>query len=531
MPWIPSIIWPLLLVSLPLEIIALTVSFDIRNEIHQSVWWSQWLWQAPVLLNMLIAAGAALLIILGPRFRDFKSEFLSQTRKSGGLMWWLGHVVAYLLFFLLTHLIISGFAQANLAPLWLIAWLSFGLLTLVLLLLTMAPVNYWLNLIRRERMAIAVSIFAGLAAWGAGQMTRLFWEPMSETTFWLSGLMLQFLLPDLIYQPSELILGSEAFQVHVDVNCSGYEGIGLITVFLMIYISLFRDQLKFPAVLLLFPVGAITIYLLNSIRITSLILLGHYISPEIAAGGFHSQAGWMSFIIVALLLIFLAHRIQLFSKQIEKQAPLQHHTEAAALLVPFIVMMMMMVVSQAFTLDLDYLYPLKIAAAGLALWWFRSVYLGYDWSISWVAVLIGVAVFAIWIALEPTPTTPSPVESGLAELSSAAALAWITIRVLGSVLVVPMVEELLFRGYILRKLIAREFERVSLQRFTLLSFLISSLMFGVLHGRWVAGTLAGMGFALAMYHRGRLSDAILAHVVSNLLVAIYVLAFDQWHFW
>ena len=47
------------------------------------------------------------------------------------------------------------------------------------------------------------------------------------------------------------------------------------------------------------------------------------------------------------------------------------------------------------------------------------------------------------------------------------------------------------------------------------SFVISSVAFGVLHGRWLAGILAGMLYALAQYRRGEISDAIVAHAVTQ----------------
>jgi CAAX prenyl protease-like protein len=59
----------------------------------------------------------------------------------------------------------------------------------------------------------------------------------------------------------------------------------------------------------------------------------------------------------------------------------------------------------------------------------------------------------------------------------------------------------------------------------------SSIAFGVLHGRWVAGILAGMIYAAAQYRRGEVSDAIVAHAVTNGLLAVWVLAFGQWSFW
>jgi CAAX prenyl protease-like protein len=94
-----------------------------------------------------------------------------------------------------------------------------------------------------------------------------------------------------------------------------------------------------------------------------------------------------------------------------------------------------------------------------------------------------------------------------------------------------LAEELAFRGYLIRKLIARDFEDIPLGQFTWLSFLLSSVLFGLLHGRWVAGILAGMGFAFALYRRGKLGDAVAAHMTTNALIAAYVLVCQEWSLW
>ena len=53
-----------------------------------------------------------------------------------------------------------------------------------------------------------------------------------------------------------------------------------------------------------------------------------------------------------------------------------------------------------------------------------------------------------------------------------------------------------------------------------------------MHGeRWLAGIVAGMLYALAMRWRGRLGDAVVAHAVTNGLLAVWVLVFGRWELW
>ncbi len=120
----------------------------------------------------------------------------------------------------------------------------------------------------------------------------------------------------------------------------------------------------------------------------------------------------------------------------------------------------------------------------------------------------------------------------LAASSPALMLGWIMLRIAGGVFTVPLAEELAFRGFGLRRLVSVDFDLVPWRVFTWTSLLISSLLFGLLHGdRWLAGTVAGVFYALAMRHRGRLGDAILAHAVTNALLAFWVLWFGRWELW
>jgi CAAX prenyl protease-like protein len=99
------------------------------------------------------------------------------------------------------------------------------------------------------------------------------------------------------------------------------------------------------------------------------------------------------------------------------------------------------------------------------------------------------------------------------------------------VVTVPIAEELAFRGYLIRKLVANDFEKVPTGTFTWLSFTVSSVAFGLLHDSWAAGTLAGAGYAGALYWRGRLADAVVAHMTSNALIAAAVLGGGWWSLW
>jgi CAAX prenyl protease-like protein len=147
---------------------------------------------------------------------------------------------------------------------------------------------------------------------------------------------------------------------------------------------------------------------------------------------------------------------------------------------------------------------------------------------------LGALAFAIWIiAARGTDASATNVAAslGLADISMFGKAVWIVARVTGAILVVPIAEELAFRGYLIRKLVSPDFITVSPGHFTWFSFIGSSILFGALHGQWLTGILMGMTFAVAVYRRKSIADAVLAHGIANGLVAGYVLWTGEWLLW
>ncbi len=180
----------------------------------------------------------------------------------------------------------------------------------------------------------------------------------------------------------------------------------------------------------------------------------------------------------------------------------------------------------------DAFYPLGVVTTGAILWHYRVAYRPLFGAWSWMPVAIGILVFAIWAVLVPSGDgSGQELANQLADLPAWLAAVWIGFRVIGSTVTVPMAEELAFRGYLIRKLVAQDFEKVRPGKFTWLSFLVSSLLFGLLHQNLLAGALAGAAFAVALYRRGLVGDAIIAHVTSNALIAFSVVVVGRWGFW
>jgi CAAX prenyl protease-like protein len=183
--------------------------------------------------------------------------------------------------------------------------------------------------------------------------------------------------------------------------------------------------------------------------------------------------------------------------------------------------------------NFDWLYPLRLAVAVAVLWHYRAEYRRLNWRFGWLGPLAGAAIFALWLGLARWHSSGADeLGAQLARLAPWQRMGWIATRAFAAVVTVPVVEELAFRGYVARRLISADVEAVPFGQLSVLAILVSSLAFGALHGQmWIAGTLAGIVFALVAKVRGRLGEAVAAHATANLLIALWVLARGDYRMW
>ena len=418
-------------------------------------------------------------------------------------------------------------------PFWLATWIASGPAAAWFAVEAIVPPRILGPLERPlKRVLIGTGVFAG-AAWVAGLVTAKMWMPLSTLTLYSSAAMLAPLTDSVFMDVATARLGTEDFVVRISPQCSGYEGIGVMTIFAGAFLGFFRKELKFPYALLLIPAAALAVWLANSVRITSLIMLGDLWSADVAVGAFHSRAGWLLVCLVAFTVEHFAHRW----RGIWKEEHLRDHAgtwnPTVVYLVPMLMLLVAAMFTGAFSNGVDRFEWFGFAITTAILWHYRKHYrehLRSFFSSPGFAIGLGLIVWAIWMLLEPSGHKTSPAEFA-AGWSTIAFGFWLTMRILGSCIIVPIVEELAFRGFLLRRLISPDFTEVSLTKFTWLSFLGSSIAFGVLHQRWLAGIIAGMLFAYAQYRNGRLADAVIAHAVANFAIAVTVLATGAWQLW
>jgi exosortase E/protease (VPEID-CTERM system) len=436
-----------------------------------------------------------------------------------GLLWWLTSRV----------LSASG-PPAGPAEGWLALWFVVAVATPLLAGAATLPSITAQSALAANWPALVAGALIGGGAWLASQGSTLLWQPLGPWTLRAVERSLRLVLGDPYYDPAISVIGSQQFQVVMDRSCSGFEGVGLMTVFVVAYLVMARRELRFPQAFLLLPLGIGASLAANVVRIVALILVGTLISPDLAAGGFHARAGWVFFSALAVALVLISRTSQFFAHEVT-ESRFGHPT--AAYLMPFLTLVAVGLVTGLASEHLDLLYGVRLVAALLALKTFRHYYRDISPSWSWNTVAVGLIAAAVFIALTPRPEAESIRlwrEEWLA-LPDWARVAWTLLRALGSILVVPLAEELAFRGYLLRRLTAVEFETVPPARASLVALLISSAAFGAIHHGWLAGAVAGLLFGIVQMRGNSIMNAIVAHAVSNAAVALYVIAFGQWWLW
>lgn len=169
-------------------------------------------------------------------------------------------------------------------------------------------------------------------------------------------------------------------------------------------------------------------------------------------------------------------------------------------------------------------------------------YLDLRPSHPFASVAVGLAVFVIWIGpdllfgyrhhwLFENPLTGKTASQLTSSLKHDT--VFLTLRMLTTALLVPVVEELFWRGWLMRWLIDNtNFRKVTLGTYQPLAFWLTAVLFASEHGPyWEVGLLAGIAYNWWIVRTRSLPDCILAHAVTNAVLGIYVISNHQWQYW
>ena len=220
---------------------------------------------------------------------------------------------------------------------------------------------------------------------------------------------------------------------------------------------------------------------------------------------------------------------------------ISHNKATAGYIAPFLTFVGIMAIERALSLPPLWAYGMRLLAVLVSIVVFSRPYLTFRPSAPIASVVIGVAVFLIWvgpdilfgyrhhwlfeISLFGSANSTLPPEVQQSTL-------FLVIRIVGTSIFVPIVEELFWRGWLMRWLIDRDFLKVPLGTYVPTAFWLVAILFASEHGSyWEVGLLAGVIYNWWMVRTRNLGDCILAHGITNGILAAYVCIAGQWQYW
>ena len=150
-----------------------------------------------------------------------------------------------------------------------------------------------------------------------------------------------------------------------------------------------------------------------------------------------------------------------------------------------------------------------------------------------VAITVGAVVFGLWIALDQPWARLGANRAGYEPLTAGGGIDWARAlpRLAILILVVPFMEEIFWRSFLLRWIDARDFLGLDARNVSRMALLVTSGLFAVEHSLWLAGLIAGLAYAGLYITTNNLRAPVLAHAVTNGILGLWILATGSWHLW
>ncbi len=185
-------------------------------------------------------------------------------------------------------------------------------------------------------------------------------------------------------------------------------------------------------------------------------------------------------------------------------------------------------------------YTAKVVVVALLAWRYRSTWKDFlpipNLASLGLAAATGLLVWGIWIGLDGR-YPPLPLVGGVragfnpAGMSPAARWAFITVRIAGLAVLVPVIEELFWRSFLMRWLIDPDIFKVAVGRVTPLAATVTSILFALAHPEWLAALVTGFLWAWLLWQTKSLSACAASHAIANFALGVYVIASGAWKFW
>jgi uncharacterized protein len=152
------------------------------------------------------------------------------------------------------------------------------------------------------------------------------------------------------------------------------------------------------------------------------------------------------------------------------------------------------------------------------------------------SILVGLAVLIAWVGIDkivPYPRLGSRIAfNPFRAISDAGArMAFLAVRLYGLAILVPVMEELFWRAFLLRYLTTIDFLSLPIEAFSWSAFWLVAAAFGVAHPEWLPAVLTAIAYGLLLRRTGSVFAAVVAHVTTNAGLGFYVLLTRNWVYW
>ncbi len=517
---------------------ALLLRYSVGHLASSPEWWIRGVGRLYELPPILFVVGVAVALFGGERllavWREMRPEISARRRWP---MWLALHFGALAVTVVLAEQVLRPGFDAS-APS--AVWSVLGLLvsgSAAAVLWVAAVVHRAVLASAWRRVGVSVLVVVVLATLGmsfADQLSRWLWEPLGRSTLWVMGIVLAPIVEPVVFTPSQLFVDIPGLRVHIAPECTGFEGILLMAAFLAGYLWTFRAEFRWPRALWLFPLGIAVIWLTNALRLAALVVIAHEISGDVATEGFHAIGGVFAFCLVALWIAWWSRRSPWFAIAPRVDATLLRGNETAAMLLPFLVGIAAAMATGAFAHGADPFLFVRVALPVVVLVVYRSHYRELLVRPTVAAVAVGLVVFVGWVIVVESSLDPGAHAASrdqLATLPESSRIGWLVLRAMATIAVVPLAEELAFRGYLMRRLVDADFRSVPIANVGAVPLVVSSIAFGLVHEHVVAGIAAGLAYGIACRLRGGLVDAVVAHATTNGALVVYAVSTDRYALW
>jgi uncharacterized protein len=183
-----------------------------------------------------------------------------------------------------------------------------------------------------------------------------------------------------------------------------------------------------------------------------------------------------------------------------------------------------------------WLFPAQTFLCAALLIWFARAYQFHRIARPLFTLAVGTAVFLLWVSPQQFFGYPPRAEGFNPDIFAGQPVAYwatVTLRFLRLAVIVPFVEEIFWRGFLLRYFISEDFDCVPFGAFSWLSFAVVTIGFTLVHSPadWPAAAVTGALYNFVAYRTKSLSSCVLVHAITNLLLGLWIMHTKQWGFW